>query len=267
MVEKYFDLIDRFECDQIYILTDVIGGGVPVIPSLAGLKDFSRIKYLSFLGDYQKNKSSGVPIQELLQPFKNLEGLSLVGCNFGCELNVRFPYLKYCRLDRRCVKIRDIQDKFPALKSMCIDYLSDLSELGGHDSLETLFLYGAKLSDLEAVCEFKTLDTFYIEGQRRTLDVSVLNCLHRLETLGVDSTKFHLGWDKLKIDNIKNIFVSKIETTDVVDNNMSLEFFRVRKQPATVTQGALDKGWERYETSGYGFGGLALPKALLAGAR
>lgn len=261
-VEKYVELIDYYNCDSISLSINSCTTGKIELPDFSGLKDFSRIRSFSISGCDLKNKIDEKAFNEFLKPFKCLKALTLIGAVFG-KLNLVLPKLQILHYDRRCIQINDLKDRCPKLEILCIDYMnSDLSELGGHSSLKKMVLYGSRISTLDYMCSFTNLQIFHLEGQRVIVDVSSLNCLKKLEALKVESPKFHLGWDKLKLNNIKNIFVNKIETTVVIDNNESLVYFGTNKEPLFITDNTLSRGWVKNETGSYGIGGRAIPKEL-----
>jgi hypothetical protein len=193
---KYGQLVEKYHVDSLEIKEPGIftkAEGYFFHPHLETVKDKNAIRTLYVGGTGTLDSKFDVSV---LSEFENIRCLVTDMIAFEVPLCDYFPHLEaWLNFDWKSNPVKSLGEAWPNLKYLHIQgFKGSLNVFAGRD-LRRLFLISPSLATLEELELFPNLDTLFIMGLRKGLDLSPISRLQNLKNLSIEGKTKFTGWE------------------------------------------------------------------------
>jgi hypothetical protein len=256
---KYWPLIATHECDAVSIASD----------------DIAENNYFEeFDIDLSQIDVTGITSLELggLTRFPaNFDWTSLLRMtavrqlvtdhlSFRPDLTSYFPHLEaFLNFNWKTNRVRNLGKAWPHLKYLHIQGFNDSLTLFQGRDLRRIFLINPSLKSLDELKLFPNLDTLFISGLRKGVDVSVIAELPSLKRLGFLGAAKNSGWEGFRSETVEILDLGWAPTESTFDHFPALKHGNISKMPGSSYGASRNWDTERFE---YPFS-LVVPTQLI----
>ncbi|MGL5009382.1 MAG: hypothetical protein ACRC6I_05835 [Paracoccaceae bacterium] len=163
--------------------------------------------------------------------------------SYKTNLAQLFPRLEaFLNFDWKSNRIKTLGNSWPDLKYLHIQGFNDsLSLFAGRD-LRRIFLVGGSLTSLEDLALFPNLDTLFISGLRKEVDISPISKLPALRNLTIQGKPKFTRWDSFASPTVQILELETAPADDIFDRFPALKHGSIGKTPQE--RYGIERAWD-----------------------